>query len=123
MHESADASSPIPFRAAPGVVGRISRCAAGWCRFDVGGRAGLSAPTNSGASAGTKRSADAPIYRQLTAANLLVAALDLTADQRAEHAADDRAARTVAAAVDAAAEQGAGAGAEDSPVVPSERRQ
>ena len=40
MHENADASSPIQFRAAPGVVGRISRCAGGWCRFDVGGRTG-----------------------------------------------------------------------------------
>ncbi len=41
MHESADASSPIQFRAAPGVVGRISRCNAGWCRFDVGNRTGF----------------------------------------------------------------------------------
>jgi SH3-like domain-containing protein len=40
MHESAKADSPIRFRAQPGVVGRISRCSDGWCRFDVGGRDG-----------------------------------------------------------------------------------
>jgi SH3-like domain-containing protein len=40
MHEAPDAASPIAFRAAPGVVGRVSRCAGGWCRFDVRGRAG-----------------------------------------------------------------------------------
>jgi len=40
MHEGADGSSAVAFRAAPGVVGRISRCAAGWCRFEVGGRTG-----------------------------------------------------------------------------------
>jgi SH3-like domain-containing protein len=28
------------WRAQPGVVGRISRCADGWCRFDASGRAG-----------------------------------------------------------------------------------
>lgn len=28
------------WRAAPGVVGRISECANGWCRFDVKGQAG-----------------------------------------------------------------------------------
>ena len=41
MHERADAASPVRFRAEPGVVGRISRCAAGWCRLDVRGRAGF----------------------------------------------------------------------------------
>lgn len=30
----------VNWRVEPGVVGRISKCAAGWCRFDVGGRAG-----------------------------------------------------------------------------------
>lgn len=30
----------IAWRAAPGVVGRISDCGHGWCRFDVKGRAG-----------------------------------------------------------------------------------
>ncbi|KTF69163.1 SH3 domain-containing protein [Sphingomonas sp. HT-1] len=32
--------SHISWRAAPGVVGRISACNAGWCWFDVAGRAG-----------------------------------------------------------------------------------
>ncbi|RYG86526.1 MAG: hypothetical protein EON59_09760, partial [Alphaproteobacteria bacterium] len=27
-------------RAAPGVVGRISKCGSGWCWFDVRGRGG-----------------------------------------------------------------------------------
>jgi SH3-like domain-containing protein len=30
----------VNWRAAPGVVGRISRCAHGWCWFDVRGRGG-----------------------------------------------------------------------------------
>ncbi len=30
----------VVWRAAPGVVGRISKCARGWCLFDVRGRAG-----------------------------------------------------------------------------------
>ena len=29
----------LMWRAAPGVVGRISQCASGWCRFDVKGQA------------------------------------------------------------------------------------
>lgn len=41
MHERADAASPVRFRAAPGVVGRISDCGNGWCRLDVRGRAGF----------------------------------------------------------------------------------
>lgn len=41
MREQADEGSPVRFRAAPGVVGRITDCASGWCRFDVGGRAGF----------------------------------------------------------------------------------
>ena len=40
LHEEADARSPVRFRAEPGVVGRISRCGEGWCRFDVRGRNG-----------------------------------------------------------------------------------
>ena len=40
IHEDSDERSPVRFRAEPGVVGRISRCADGWCRFDVRGRAG-----------------------------------------------------------------------------------
>jgi SH3-like domain-containing protein len=30
----------INWRVEPGVVGRISKCASNWCRFDVGGHAG-----------------------------------------------------------------------------------
>ena len=41
MHEQPDEASAIRFRAEPGVVGRVSDCANGWCRFDVGGRAGF----------------------------------------------------------------------------------
>ncbi len=41
MHEQPDEASAIRFRAAPGVVGRISRCAGGWCRIDVHGRDGF----------------------------------------------------------------------------------
>lgn len=31
----------VLWRAAPGVVGRISQCAGGWCRLDIQGRAGF----------------------------------------------------------------------------------
>ena len=41
LHERPDGNSAISFRAAPGVVGRISQCAEGWCRLDVQGRAGF----------------------------------------------------------------------------------
>jgi SH3-like domain-containing protein len=40
MHARPDLASPVRFRAAPGVVGRISRCREGWCRFEVGSRDG-----------------------------------------------------------------------------------
>ncbi len=40
MHERPDAASPLRYRAEPGVVGRISRCDAGWCRLRVGDRDG-----------------------------------------------------------------------------------
>jgi SH3-like domain-containing protein len=40
LHEAPDPASPVRFRAAPGVVGRVSRCAGGWCLFDVRGRSG-----------------------------------------------------------------------------------
>lgn len=41
MHEKADAASKIVYRAAPGVVGRLSQCSSGWCRLDVGGKRGF----------------------------------------------------------------------------------
>lgn len=40
MYESADMASAVRYRAEPGVVGRVSRCADGWCLFDVDGRRG-----------------------------------------------------------------------------------
>jgi SH3-like domain-containing protein len=40
LHEAPDAGSPVRFRAEPGVVGRVSRCAGGWCLFDAQGRGG-----------------------------------------------------------------------------------
>lgn len=40
LHEAPDRTSPIRFRAEPGVVGRVSRCAGGWCHFNVRGRGG-----------------------------------------------------------------------------------
>lgn len=40
MHDAAEMSAPIAYRAEPGVVGRISDCADGWCLFDVKGRKG-----------------------------------------------------------------------------------
>lgn len=40
MHEAPDEATPIRYRAQPGVVGRVSRCADGWCRFDAHGRNG-----------------------------------------------------------------------------------
>ena len=40
LHEGPDEHSPILYRAEPGVVGRLSRCASGWCMIDVKGRRG-----------------------------------------------------------------------------------
>jgi SH3-like domain-containing protein len=41
LHAEPNSASPVRFRAQPGVVGRISRCADGWCHFDVRGRNGF----------------------------------------------------------------------------------
>jgi SH3-like domain-containing protein len=41
MHESADAGSRVLYLAQPGVVGRLSQCAANWCEMDVRGRRGF----------------------------------------------------------------------------------
>jgi SH3-like domain-containing protein len=35
----------ILWRAAPGVIGRLSKCSGGWCWFDVHGRGGFVEPT------------------------------------------------------------------------------
>ena len=40
LHEAPDEASPVRYRAAPNVVGQVSRCAGGWCLFDVRGRSG-----------------------------------------------------------------------------------
>ena len=41
LHERPDPAAPIRYRAEPGVVGRISQCADGWCRLTVGTRGGF----------------------------------------------------------------------------------
>lgn len=41
MRESPNPTARVVWRAAPGVVGRVSQCARGWCRLDVRGRAGF----------------------------------------------------------------------------------
>jgi SH3-like domain-containing protein len=40
MRAAPTASARVNWRAEPGVVGAISRCASGWCWFDVHGRGG-----------------------------------------------------------------------------------
>jgi SH3-like domain-containing protein len=40
MREQPTANAKILWRAEPGVVGKISECAKGWCRLDVNGRMG-----------------------------------------------------------------------------------
>ena len=41
LHEQPNEASAIRYRAEPGVVGRVSRCAGGWCRLEVGERSGF----------------------------------------------------------------------------------
>jgi SH3-like domain-containing protein len=40
LRAAPDRSSPVKWTAAPGVVGEVSRCGAGWCEFNVDGREG-----------------------------------------------------------------------------------
>ncbi|MCG7349639.1 SH3 domain-containing protein [Sphingomonas sp. ACRSK] len=40
LRSAPNGSAHVDWRAAPGVVGRLSRCSAGWCYFDVKGRGG-----------------------------------------------------------------------------------
>jgi SH3-like domain-containing protein len=40
MREEPNVSAAVAYRAESGVVGRITDCKNGWCRFDVGGRKG-----------------------------------------------------------------------------------
>jgi SH3-like domain-containing protein len=41
LHEAPDEGSQVRFRAEPGVIGRVSRCADGWCQLDVRGQRGF----------------------------------------------------------------------------------
>ncbi|WP_231639284.1 SH3 domain-containing protein [Sphingomonas profundi] len=40
LRAAPDRGAKVTWRAEPGVVGKVSHCAAGWCEFDVHGRAG-----------------------------------------------------------------------------------
>ncbi len=40
LRDKPNVSGKVIFRAEPGVVGKLSDCARGWCRFDVKGRMG-----------------------------------------------------------------------------------
>lgn len=40
LHQDPSEDSRVRFLAEPGVVGRLSKCAAGWCQLEVGGRQG-----------------------------------------------------------------------------------
>jgi SH3-like domain-containing protein len=40
IHQDPAQDSKVRYLAEPGVVGRLSKCAAGWCLLDVGGRQG-----------------------------------------------------------------------------------
>lgn len=40
MRDTPADNGALRWNAEPGVVGRLGECEAGWCRFDVGGRAG-----------------------------------------------------------------------------------
>ena len=40
MHDKPSESSRLLYRLAPGVVGRISGCAGGWCAFNIEGKTG-----------------------------------------------------------------------------------
>jgi SH3-like domain-containing protein len=41
MREQANPAAKLMWRLEPGVVGKLGDCAAGWCTFDVSGRAGF----------------------------------------------------------------------------------
>jgi SH3-like domain-containing protein len=40
LHEGASESTPVLWKAQPGVVGSLGECADGWCLFEVGPRGG-----------------------------------------------------------------------------------
>jgi SH3-like domain-containing protein len=41
LRDRPDAAAAVVWKAEPGVVGKIGKCAAGWCNLDVNGRAGF----------------------------------------------------------------------------------
>lgn len=41
IRENKDGSGRLLWRVAPGVIGKLGDCDAGWCAFDVDGRAGF----------------------------------------------------------------------------------
>jgi SH3-like domain-containing protein len=41
IRENKDGSGRLLWRAAPGVVGRLTDCAAGWCKVDISGKQGF----------------------------------------------------------------------------------
>jgi len=41
LRASPDGAGKVNWRAEPGVIGKLSDCAQGWCRIDVNGRAGF----------------------------------------------------------------------------------
>jgi SH3-like domain-containing protein len=41
LRASPDNAGKVNWRAEPGVIGKLSECAQGWCRIDVNGRAGF----------------------------------------------------------------------------------
>lgn len=46
LRDRADPNARVLWRAAPGVVGRVSKCASGWCWLDVKGRGGFTEAMN-----------------------------------------------------------------------------
>jgi SH3-like domain-containing protein len=41
LRDAPASDAHVAWRAEPGAVGKLSRCSAGWCRFDAAGRAGF----------------------------------------------------------------------------------
>lgn len=41
LRASPATGAAVQWRAAPGVIGKIAQCRAGWCHFDVGGKTGF----------------------------------------------------------------------------------
>lgn len=41
LRDKPDAQAAVLWRAEPGVVGKVTQCASGWCNLDVGGKKGF----------------------------------------------------------------------------------